>query len=88
MNHKLGNDTMLEMIPNSLEETCWIDGLQRQVKLRRLALPELMLWCNSIENDDDNINIEGVLEMNRIFRLINRVATTDSCELSDDEKKF
>ena len=44
----------------SLSETCWIDGLQRQIRLRRKAIGEVKKWCmtRTIEDDIDLDNTE------------------------------
>ena len=87
MNSKLDSVKMDEMINQSLEVTWWVDGLQRQVKLRKIALSELMDWCDYIENDNDE-NIDGVHAMIEVFRKIFRVTTIDPTELSHDEAIF
>ena len=45
----------------SLSETCWIDGLQRQIRLRRKAIGEVKKWCmtRTIEDDIDLANTEN-----------------------------
>ena len=60
MNHKINSENMETYINDDLSDTLWIDGLQRQVKVRKQALPELMLWCDKIEvelkNEDASTN--------------------------------
>ena len=36
---------MDEKITESILETLWVDGLKRQVKPHKMALPEFMRWC-------------------------------------------
>ena len=51
---------MKKYITDYLSDTIFIDGLQRQVKVRKQAFPELMLWCDKIEfelkNEDTSTN--------------------------------
>ena len=51
---KLTGDEMNELLIDNLEERHWIDGLQRRVKLRRKAIPELIQWCNQLESENIN----------------------------------
>jgi hypothetical protein len=39
---KLNGEKMNEKLSATLEESYWIDGLQRQVRVRRKALPEIL----------------------------------------------
>ena len=49
MKHKINSDNMETYITDDISDTLCIDGLQRQVKVLKQALPELMLWCDKIE---------------------------------------
>ena len=31
--------------------SCWIDGLQRQVRLRKKAIPEIISWCEKLKSE-------------------------------------
>ena len=57
MDSKVCSDDMDDFLTDDLNECHWIDGLQRRVKLRKLALPEIMVHCRELENtmdtDDD-----------------------------------
>ena len=52
MDKKLKPDQMNTGIKNDLKDNLWIDGLQRQVKLRKKALKEILGWCSLLELDD------------------------------------
>ena len=83
MKHKIDSDTMETYITDDLSDTLWIDGLQRQVKVRKQALPELMLGCDKIEvefkNEDASRNeTDGSEEMIYIFRKNNHVVQSYS----------
>ena len=43
MKHKINSDNMETYITDDIYDTLWIDGLYRQVKVLKQALPELML---------------------------------------------
>ena len=62
---------------DDLFDTLWIDGLQRQVKFQKQALPELMLWCDKIEDESTN-GSDGRGEMKYIFRKIIYVVQSHS----------
>ena len=49
LKHKINSENMETYITDDLYDTLWIDGLQRQVNVRKQELPELMLWCDKIE---------------------------------------
>ena len=58
-----------------MNESCFIDGLQNQVRIRTKALPEIMLYIDSLEKSDDIFHpiysianllswIKGLLDIN------------------------
>ena len=89
-------DTVMESkLSVTLSESVWIDGLQRQVQVRKKALPEIMLWCNQIEMDDAEANAENELRnsngqamMIALFRRIHDVLQADVENLNNDDLSF
>ena len=86
MKDKISSQDMEKTISVSLDETHWIDGLQRQVKLQTKAIPELIHWCSQLENEDHTD--DGAIEMIQLFRQIEYVTQTDIDHLSDNDKEF
>ena len=79
MKDKVKGDDLEKNITIDLNLSSWIDCLERKVKLREMALPELLEWCDYEEEDInengiDLININGQREMIDLFRDINDVS--------------
>ena len=47
LNEELNEDTMRNFLSDNLISSSWIDGMQRIVKLRRKALPEVIDYINN-----------------------------------------
>ena len=47
--NKIKVDDFPLMISHTLSKSCWIDGLQRQIRVRKAALNEIILWCGKIK---------------------------------------
>ena len=62
-------------IKNDPKESLWVDGLQRQVKLQKNRLKELMDWCSILECDDSYRLVKSIQHkvMTYIFHYINCV---------------
>ena len=80
-------------ITDDLSDTLWINGLQRQVDVRKKALPELMFWCDKIEGEFKNEyastnESDGSEEVIYIFRSINHVVQSDSSVFTNEELSF
>ena len=78
---------MNEKLSVALAESYWIDDLQRQVRVRRKALPEILQFFKDelevdVEHDDNPITI-----MSLLFRRIIRVLLSESKneELNDND---
>ena len=69
---RIKGDDMNDKISIDLSKSCWINGLQQKVRIRRRALPELMLFIDSLTVSDDNI---GMTEMIDVFKKINVLVT-------------
>ena len=88
MKRKLNTEAMNTAIHPNIKKTCWIDGLQRQVKLRQNALPELLEWCNSLA--DENEDVEGRLELIQLFQRLAFVLRNeqDLLQFNDEDREF
>ena len=78
MKDKVKGDDLEKNITINLNLSSWIDCLERKVKLREMALPELLEWCDYVEgeineNEIDLINSNGQHEMIDLFRDINNI---------------
>ena len=87
---KLNGEKMNEKLSATLEESYWIDGLQRQVRVRRKALPEILQFFDDklevdVEADDNPTTI-----MSSLFRRIIRVLRSESNneEINDSDSIF
>ena len=66
----------LNKITTAFNEFSWIDGLQRQVKVRNMDLNEIMSWSETriIEEDIDMVDFDNPLSiMIKLFRDIRQV---------------
>ena len=77
-------------VTDDISDTLWIDVFQCQVKVRKQALHELMLWCDKIEvelqNEYASINEnDGSKEMIYIYRNINHVVQSYSSVFTNEE---
>ena len=62
-------------ISTSLYSSSWIDCLQRQIQLKKSALPEVMLWCDERQNESGIDN--NVLIMIQLFKDINTIVQSN-----------
>ena len=81
MKKKLNGEKMNEGIRDELKETLWIDGLQRQVKLRKNALKEVYEWLSTIDIEN-NPQVQGQAEVIQLFSDIIYVIREDNSGLS------
>ena len=58
---------MLDVLSDDIKASFWIDGMQRQIKLRRLAIPEVMEYINALSDT----NNETINETATLFLLLN-----------------
>ena len=74
---KISGDKLQKYIDVQLEESCWIDCLQRRIRVRKKALPEIMNFINDIqeEGQDD----EGRIKLMDLFRRINELVMNTNC---------
>ena len=49
----LKDNLVLKFIDEYLKKSAWIDAMKCQVLLRKKALHELILWLETIENEED-----------------------------------
>ena len=83
---KIKVDMLPEKIVSVLSESCWIDGLQRQIRVRKEAMSEILLWCDEIQRDGGN---RYNLDMISLFLRIDRaLASENEPNLSDEEIEF
>ena len=86
MSTKISSEDMNNCIHPDLHQTMWIDALQRQVKMQKTAIREVIEWCNEIETENF---IEGRIETIQLFRRIHKVLTIDDIdELDEDDRDF
>lgn len=84
-NKKVKKTDLSDLIVDDVTKTSWIDGLQRQVKVRTKALKEIEKWCEKIINDD-NIDMEDDNEPKTIMiNLFRRIIRVNNGEESDEE---
>lgn len=84
---KVPKDKLDGKINESFLNSCWIDGLQRQVKVRRKALPEIMEWFQKIIIDD-NINMSNVNDPRvKVIRMFNKIMNVLNGTMIDDDFK-
>ena len=69
-----------DYISSNLYRSCWIDCLQRHIKLKKSALPEIMLWCDERENEPDIEN--NVVIMIQLFKDINTIVQSNDGEMN------
>jgi len=83
---KIKVDMLPDKIVNVLSESCWIDGLQRQIRVRKKAMAEILQWCDKIQQDGGNrFNVDMI----SLFLRINRVLTSENeANLSEEEIEF
>lgn len=82
---KIKASNLESKITQDVRDSCWIDGLQRQVVVRKKALPEIIEWCNDIAEqeginlDDENSNDDpyGLRTMILLFYDIKAVIDGD-----------
>ena len=81
-------DGMIDLISNgNLQNSAWIDGLQRKVKLRSLALKKIVYFCNELSAQEHNIPTEVHMMMDMMYNT-NRVFGTNDCDLNDENKSY
>ena len=90
MGNKISSVDMVDALKDNIYDSIWIDGLQRQVKLRQQAIVEIIEWCNFVENEDanDNENNDGKYVMIRLIRKIQHVLANDVTNLDEEEVEF
>ena len=74
-------DSMIELkLTNILLTTCWIDGLQTQIRVRKKALSEIIAWCDFVQEEEGTKNFltedcdnNFVEDMILVFQIINNM---------------
>ena len=92
--HISKNKVKVADFPMKLNEdiyhSCWIDGFQRQVRIRKKALPEIFAWCGKLEKEPD-YELDDY-EQNSLVRVIlliydiNRIYQVDVSELNNEDE--
>ena len=49
----LKDNLVLEFLDEDLKKSAWVDAMKCQILLQKKALHELMLWLETIENEED-----------------------------------
>ena len=78
----LKDNLVLEFLNEYLKKYAWIDAMKCQILPQKKALHELMLWLETIENEED-IDHEIVL----LFHYLHHV-TQNCANLTNTEKLF
>ena len=78
---------MEKYLHEDLTKSFWIDGLQRQVKLRKSAISEIMDWCNVLQFEDNDNKI-GRDEMIDLIKYIDQVVFSEYDQLSQNDHDF
>lgn len=76
----LKNDEVASLLEEEMWQSAFIDGFNHQIRIRKKALPELMEWIGSIE-DEDTTDIVMV----NYFRQLNDVCSMSETELNTNE---
>ena len=66
---KVKSDEFENKITISLSSCCWVDGLQRLIKVRAKALPEVIEWCHKVIQEH-NIDIDDDSTISQMIQLI------------------
>jgi predicted GIY-YIG superfamily endonuclease len=85
MKNKISSNEMNDLLTDNLTETHWIDGLQRKVKIRRSAIPELLEWCSYLETEEANVEVAGKESMIEVMKQIEYVLENDDEDILDDD---
>ena len=67
---------MEKYLHEDLTKSFWIDGLQRQVKLRKSAISKILDWCNVLQFEDNDNKI-GRDEMIDLIKYIDQVVFSE-----------
>jgi predicted GIY-YIG superfamily endonuclease len=87
MKQKLTGEEMDTLLNDDLRMSPWIDGLQRKVKLRKTALPEILEWCSYLETEESD-QTQGRVIMIQLIRDINTVISETRDILNEDDSQF
>ena len=82
---KIKNDKIPLMVHPDLMWSCWVDGLQRKVTVRKKALEEIMCWCDKVEVGAGTS--ESLIHMCTLFRKINLMSKNE-CEYEEDSTEY
>jgi hypothetical protein len=52
---------MREFLSDRLNRSFWIDDLQRQIKVKKKALPEIAMYLGSLHNESPSITAMSTL---------------------------
>ena len=63
MAQKITADEMMDMVNEDVNKSSWIDGLQRKVKLRFLALNEIIEHCDKFDEGEISHETESMMSM-------------------------
>lgn len=81
--------------PKKLNEdiyySCWIDGLQRQIRLRKKAIAEIVSWCEKLESESTFHSINernSLIHMIPLIYDINDIYQANVNELNTEEEEF
>ena len=81
---KVKRDELENKITISLSTSSWVDGLQRLIKLRKKALPEVIAWCTKIIEEDDIDIVNDVSVLSKMIQLMFKINTLCNDDEDDD----
>ena len=76
------DNLVLEFIHEDLKKSAWIDAMKCQILLQKKALHELILWLETIENEEDIDH-----KMVSLFRHLNHV-TQNCANINNTDQMF
>ena len=68
----------------SLSTSSRVDGLQRLIKLRKKALPEVIAWCTKITEEEDIDIANDVSILSKMIQLMFKINTVCNDDGDDD----
>ena len=91
-NTVLSCNEMLVKLSINMECSMWIDGLQRIVKFREAALPEIYKWLEDLQHSlpGHQDEVVAISEMGSLFDRIKEVfdMVESECELDEEDNIF
>ena len=88
MDKRLTADKFNQELNYDLTKSCWIDGLQRKVKVREAAINELRDHCENMKTNNNGEDISGFQEMYELIINLEIIYTHTIDELDEEQIRF